>query len=506
MSQDLPTREFRAAMHRVADLLADYLEGVGERPVLPPVAPGEVAARLPAAPPEGSQPLDVLLDDYQRLIEPNVTHWNHPGFLAYFAITGSAPGIVGEALAAGLNNNAMLWRTSPAATELEERVCDWLRQMLGLPAEFHGHINDTASTSTLVALAAARHRAPGLEARTRGLAGRPEVPPLVVYASDQAHSSVDKAAIVLGLGHEQVRHVASDAAFRLDPSALAAAIAADLAAGRRPLAVVATVGTTSTTSVDPVPAIADLCAEHGLWLHVDGAYAGVAALCPELRELMPGLERADSIVVNPHKWLFTPVDCSVLLVRDVANLRGAFALVPEYLRTGETGATNLMDLGFQLGRRFRALKLWLVIRAFGVEGLRERLREHCAMARELADRIVADPAFELAAPVPFSVVCFRARTAPAADGATQGAGHGAIQDAAQGAIQNAAQDALNERLLAAVNAAGPFFLSHTVLDGRYTLHAAIGNLRTTRRHLDDLWQLLRRLAAELAPAAGAVAR
>ena len=501
MSQDLPTAEFRAAMHRVADVLADYLEGVGERPVLPPVAPGEVAALLPGAPPEGPQPLGVLLDDYQRLIEPNVTHWNHPGFLAYFAITGSAPGIVAEALAAGLNVNAMLWRTSPAATELEERVCDWLRQMMGLPPEFRGHINDTASTSTLVALAAARHRAPGLDARSRGLAGRPEVPALVVYASDQAHSSVDKAAIVLGLGHEQVRRVASDGEFRMRPDALAAAIASDLAAGRRPLAVVATVGTTSTTSVDPVPAIADLCAEHGLWLHVDAAYAGAAALCPELRALMPGLERADSIGVNPHKWLFTPVDCSVLMVRDVANLRAAFALVPEYLRTDEAGVTNLMDLGFQLGRRFRALKLWMVIRAFGVSGLRKRLREHCAMARELAARIAADPAFELAAPVPFSVVCFRARTAPAAAGTgTRQPGETRETPPTAEAAGNdgAAQDRLNERLLARVNAAGPFFLSHTVLDGRYTLHAAIGNLRTTRRHLDELWQLLLASAAELA--------
>jgi aromatic-L-amino-acid decarboxylase len=474
-------------MHRVADMIADYLEGVGERAVLPGVEPGEVAARLPASPPDRPRPLDELLDDYQRLIEPNVTHWNHPGFLAYFAITGSAPGILGEALAAGLNVNAMLWRTGPAPTELEERVCDWLRQMLGLPPEFQGHINDTASTGTLVALAAARHRAPGLEARTRGLAGRPEVPPLTLYTSDQAHSSVDKAAIVLGFGHEQVRRVPSDAAFRLRPDALAAAIAADRAAGRRPLAVVATVGTTSSTSVDPVPEIADICAEHGLWLHVDASYAGAAALCPELRARMPGLERADSIVVNPHKWLFTPVDCSVLLVRDLANLKAAFSLVPEYLRTADAAATNLMDLGFQLGRRFRALKLWLVIRAFGVEGLRERLREHCAMARELAARIEADSAFELAAPVPFSVVCFRLRVPGALDAPADGA----------------AQDGANARLLAAVNEAGPFFLSHTVLDGRYTLRVAIGNLRTTRQHLDALWQLLRQRAAELAPDAAA---
>lgn len=481
MSQDIPIPEFRAAMHRVADLLADYLEGVGDGPVLPNVTPGAVAARLPAAPPEGPEPLADLLDDYQRLIEPNVTHWNHPGFLAYFAITGSAPGIVGEALAAGLNVNAMLWRTSPASTELEERVCDWFRQMIGLPEVFRGHINDTASTSTLVALTAARHHVPGLESRTRGLAGRPEVQALVLYASDQAHSSVDKAAIVLGLGQEQMRRVASDASFRLSMPALTAAIAADRAAGRRPFAVVATAGTTSSTSIDPLPEIAELCAREGLWLHLDASYAGAAAICPELRAAMPAMERADSIVINPHKWLFTPVDCSILLVRDPANLRAAFSLVPEYLRTDEAQATNLMDLGFQLGRRFRALKLWLVIRAFGVEGLRARLREHCAMARDLALRIEGDPAFEVAAPVPFSVVCFRLR-APGAPGDADGV----------------AQDRLNERLLAAVNAAGPFFLSHTVLGGRYTLRVAIGNLRTTRRHLDELWRLVRRCAAELA--------
>lgn len=473
-------------MHRVADLVADYLEKVGSLPVLPGVAPGEVAARLPASAPSSPEPLAALLDDYERLIEPNVTHWNHPGFLAYFAITGSGPGILGEALAAGLNVNAMLWRSSPAATELEERVCDWLRQMLDLPAAFRGHINDTASTSSLVALAAARHRLPGLAIRTRGLAGRPEMPALTLYVSDQAHSSIDKAAIVLGLGQDAVRRIETDADFRMSVPALAAAVASDRQAGRLPLAVVATAGSTSTTSVDPIAELAGLCAAQGIWLHVDAAYAGSAAICPELRALMAGIEHADSIVVNPHKWLFTPVDCSLLLVRDPANLRAAFSLVPEYLRTDEADVTNLMDLGFQLGRRFRALKLWMVIRAFGVEGLRERIRDHCAMARELASRIAADPGFELAAPVPFSTVCFRALPA---DG---------------GRREPAAQDGLNERLLAAVNAAGPFFLSHTVLRGRYTLRVAIGNLRTTRRHLDDLWELLRESAAALrAPAAAA---
>lgn len=478
MPGDLPIDELRRALHRAADLVADYLASVGDYPVLPRVAPGDVARALPAAPPESPEPLDAILDDYRALIEPNVTHWNHPGFLAYFAITGSAPGIVGELLAAGLNVNAMLWRTSPAATELEERVCDWLRGMMGLPEGFAGHINDTASISSLIGLAAARHHLP-LDVRGKGLAGRAEVPPLVLYASDQAHSSIDKGAILLGIGAENVRRVESDRDFRLSVPGLADAIRADRAAGRLPFAVVATVGTTSTTSVDPVPEIADLCQGEGLWLHVDAAYAGSAAICPELRALMPGIERADSLVVNPHKWLFTPVDCSVLFVRDPALLQSAFSLVPEYLRTEEPGVTNLMDLGVQLGRRFRALKLWMVIRAFGVEGLRDRIREHVSMARWLAGVIAATPGFELAAPAPFSTVCFRALPA--------GSDHGSDADA----------DRLNERLLAAVNAEGPFLLSHTVLRGRYVLRVAIGNLRTERCHIEALWDLVRRRAAEL---------
>ncbi|HZF13243.1 MAG TPA: pyridoxal-dependent decarboxylase [Thermoanaerobaculia bacterium] len=475
MPGDLPPDEFRRAMHRVADLVADYLEQVGDYPVLPRIAPGDVAAALPAAPPLEAEPLDRVLDDYQRLIEPNVTHWNHPGFLAYFAITGSGPGILGEALAAGLNVNAMLWRTGPAPTELEERTCDWLRQMMDLPEGFSGHINDTASISSLLALAVARHRLPGVDVRGKGLAGRPEVPPLTVYASDQAHSSIDKGAILLGIGHENVRRIESDAAFRMSVPALAAAIARDRAAGRLPMAVVATAGTTSTTSVDPLPEIADLCEQEGLFLHVDAAYAGSAAICPEHRALMAGMERADSIVVNPHKWMFTPVDCSVLFVRDPALLRSAFSLVPEYLRTDEAGVTNLMDLGIQLGRRFRSLKLWMVIRTFGVEGLRERIREHCALARWLAGAIEAAAGFEVAAPVPFSVVCFRAKVEGGAE----------------------AEDRFNERLLAAINAAGPFFLSHTVLQGRYTLRVAIGNLRTTRADVEELWDLVRGSAARL---------
>jgi aromatic-L-amino-acid decarboxylase len=477
MPRDLPSDEIRKALHRAADRIADYLDSVETYPVVPRIQPGDVARELPAAPPALPEGMDAILDDYERIIEPNMTHWNHPGFLAYFGITGSGPGIVAEALAAALNNNAMLWRSGPAATELEGRVCDWLRQMMDLPEDFRGHINDTASTSSLVALAAARHSLPGLDVRVRGLAGRPDAPPLVVYASDQAHSSIDKAAIVLGVGQENVRRIESDAEYRMSFPALAGAITADRAAGKLPMAVVATVGSTSTTSIDPVEEIADLCAREKIWLHVDAAYAGSAAICPELRALMPGIERADSLVTNPHKWLFTPVDCSVLYVRDPALLRDAFSLIPEYLRTDEPGVTNLMDLGFQLGRRFRSLKLWMVIRAYGVEGLRERIRDHCALARDLAARIAAEPGFELSAPVPFSAVCFRAL--PVGD------------------AEPAAVDRFNERLLARINAAGPFFLSQTGLRGRYTLRVAIGNIRTGGGHIDALWDLLREQALSM---------
>ncbi|MEM7481343.1 MAG: pyridoxal-dependent decarboxylase [Acidobacteriota bacterium] len=471
---DLDPEELRAALHRAADHIADYLSGgVESSPVLAQVEPGDLTAALPSRPPEQGEGMDALLDDYRCRIEPAVTHWNHPGFHAYFAISGSGPGVVAEALSAALNVNAMLWRSGPAATELEVLTCDWLRQMMGLPETFRGHINDTASSSTLVALAAARESLDA-DIRRRGAAGRDDLAPLVVYTSDQAHSSIDKAAIVLGLGTEGVRRIPSDAAFRMDPGLLAEAVAADRAAGRTPMAVVATTGTTSTSSIDPLPEIVETCRREQLWLHVDAAYGGAAAIVPELRPAFAGMEHGDSLVVNPHKWLFVPVDCSVLFVRDEDLLKRAFSLVPEYLKSDDGADTNLMDLGFQLGRRFRALKLWMVIRAFGVEGLARRIRHHCELARELAAEIEAAPGYELAAPVPLALVCFRAT----ADDLVE-------------------QDRLNERLMAELNATGRFFLSHTRLDGRFTLRVAIGNIRTERRHLADLWQTIQQTSGAL---------
>jgi aromatic-L-amino-acid/L-tryptophan decarboxylase len=477
-SGDVDVEEFRRIAHQTADWIADYLRDVERYPVLARVTPGHVRRSLPSSPPAIGEALEHVIDDVDRLILPATTHWNSPGFLAYFASTGSAPGIVAEMLAAALNVNAMLWRTAPAATELEVVVLDWLRQMVGLPEPLFGVINDTASSSTLYALAAARD---ALQAgiHEKGMAGRDDLPRLRVYASAEAHSSVDKAAIVLGLGTAGICHVATDTDLRMDADALRRALDQDLASGIKPCAVIATVGTTSTAAIDPVPAIADVCAELGLWLHVDAAYAGAAAVAPEFRWIFDGVERADSIVVNPHKWLFTPIDCSVLWTRRDDALRNAFTVVPEYLRTAESAnpdAVDLMDYGVSLGRRFRALKLWFVIRAFGTSGLADRVREHCRLATELAGWVRQSSGFELLAPVSLGVVCLRAHP------------HG-IDDEQR-------LDTLNENVLARINDEGHFFLSHTRVHGRYAMRVAFGNLRTREAHVRALCEAL---SASLAP-------
>jgi aromatic-L-amino-acid decarboxylase len=466
----------------VADLIADYLEGVEEFGVFPAVEPGTIAPLFPATPPELPASIDAILADYQALVVPNATHWQHPGFLAYFATTASGPGILGEMLTAALGQNPMLWRTSPIGTELEGVVVGWLRQGLGLPPAFDGLLTDTASTSTLIALAAAREAA-GLDAAAQGLAGRVDLAAGVrVYASAEAHSSVEKACMTLGLGRASLRRIAVNERYEMEPAALAAVVAEDRAAGRVPIAAVATIGTTSSTSVDPVAAIAEITERERLWLHVDAAYAGPVALLPERRAPFAGWERADSIVVNPHKWLFTPLDASLLLTRRMDQLRAAFSLQPEYLRTLDrvSPVRDYNEYQPQLGRRFRALKLWILIRSFGLEGLRSRIAEHLALAAGLRGWIAADPDWELLAPTPFSTVCFRYHPA---------------------GIGESTLDEVNAAVMDAVNRTGEVFLSHTRLSGRFTIRLSIGNLRTEERHVARAWALLRREAERLAVAA-----
>jgi aromatic-L-amino-acid/L-tryptophan decarboxylase len=474
-SGDVPSEEFRAEAHRLVDWIARYLSEAERYPVLARTRPGEVKAALPGAPPREGERLADILADVERVIVPGLTHWNHPGFFAYFANSSPGPAILAETLSAAFNQNAMLWKTSPAATELELCTLDWLRQMLGLPAGQFGVIHDTASTSTLVALAAAREAVPGLEARRRGLVGQAR---LRMYASDQAHSSVEKAGIVLGIGQDGLRKIPSDGAFRMDVAALERAVHEDRAAGWTPFALTATVGTTSTTSIDPVRALSAVCRREGLWLHVDAAYAGSAAVVPELRFVLDGCEEADSLVVNPHKWLFVPLDLSVLYTRRPDTLRAAFSLVPEYLSTAEAAdAPSFMDYGVSLGRRFRALKLWMVIRAFGQAGLAARVREHVRLARLFRSRVEADPSFEVCAEAPLSVVCFRARFPGRAAEET---------------------NRLNAALMETVNAGGEAYLSHTQLHGRTVLRLAVGNLRTEERHVERAWQLIQEAASGLA--------
>jgi aromatic-L-amino-acid decarboxylase len=456
--------DFRRYGHEVVDWIADYMAHIRDYRVLPETEPGELINRLPSSAPETGEPMEKVLEDFRQLIVPAVTHWNHPRFFAYFAITGSGPGILAEMLTAALNVNGMLWKSCPAATELEEVVLGWLRQWLGLPDDFFGIIYDTASVSSLHAIAAAREMADP-ESRLRGVGW-----PLTLYTSEQAHSSIEKGAITLGIGQRNVRKIAVDAEFRMRPDALEEAIIKDQAEGKKPFCIVATVGTTSTTSIDPVPAIADVAQRHRLWLHVDAAYGGAAAAAPEYRHVLSGADRADSLVVNPHKWLFTPIDLSAFYTRRPEILRHAFSLVPEYLRTAEDSrACNYMDYGVQLGRRFRSLKLWFVMRYFGRHGVAATIRSHIQWAQEFAGWVRSDPSFEVVAPTPFSLVCFR--------------------------YQGSDED--NRRLLESINTAGRAFLSHTVLHGHFVLRLAIGNLGTTKEDLEQVWEALRTEAGRL---------
>jgi aromatic-L-amino-acid decarboxylase len=450
--------DFEKAAHQAVDWVATYLRGTRRYPVVPKVKAGELVDALPRSGPEQGESFEAILRDFDDKIIPAVTHWNHPGFLAYFACTGSTPAILGEMLAAALNTNGLHWDTSPALVELEQVALGWLGEWMGVPAEWFGIIYDTASVSSFHAICAAREMGDP-HGRLNGSTGN-----LVLYTSDQSHSSIEKGAIAAGIGQRNVRKIPVDAEFRMSPQALATTIEQDRAAGKKPFCVVATVGTTSSTSVDPVAEIAKITEKHGMWLHVDAAYAGAAAILPECRPILAGLEHAHSLVMNPHKWLFTNIDLSAFYTRRPDILRRAFSLVPEYLRASEDPrAIHLMDYGVPLGHRFRGLKLWFILRYFGRERLQQILRVHMEWARRIAREIGSDPRFEVVAPVPFSVVCFRYK--------------GSDDD--------------NRRILERVNASGKFFISHTALGGRYVLRLAIGNLATTWEDVRGAWEMIR---------------
>ena len=461
---DIPPESFREHLHQLADWIADYRENIEQLSVAPNEGPGVIAKKLSSQPPETGEPIEQILADVDRVIVPGMVHWGHPQFMGYFGSTTTAPGILSEMISAAFNVNAMTWRTSPAATELETLVLEWLQQWLDLPNEFGGVVYDTASVGIMHALAVAREEAAG-RVRAEGLAGRDDIARLRIYTSDQTHSSVEKAAIALGLGEKNVIRVASDSDFRLNISALAEAIESDKRKGFKALAVVASVGTTSTASVDPVREIAALCRKEKIFLHIDAAYGGGLALLPECNWVKDGWNEADSLVINPHKMLFVPFDFSVLYMRDIGRLRRVFTLVPEYLR-GDTGSAdiNYMDYGVQLGRRFRAIKAWMVWRTFGRAGMAARIREHLRLAHLFADWVREDACFELSAPVVMGVVCFRLRESA---------------------------DEANSIVVEKINASGKAYLTQTKLHGRTCIRLGLGNILTTEQHLRNVWQLTR---------------
>lgn len=460
--------EFREQAERHVDWVVDYFQTIRERPVLPAVKPGEITARLETAAPEVGESLEQIFAGFQKDVLPGLTLWNHPRFFGYYPNSSPPPCILADFLTSVLNVNPMLWKTSPAATELEILTLGWLREWLGLPENWFGITYDTASTAVMHALLAAREWVDP-SCRVEGMRGG-----MAVYVSEHTHSSAEKAALVLGFGQRNVRKIPVDAQFRMRPELLEQAIESDRAAGLRPCCIVASVGSTSTSAIEPIPAIADVAERHRVWLHVDGAYAASAAILPEMRHIIGGAERAQSFVINPHKWLYVSVDCSVLYIQHPEALRRAAQLNPEYLRTAEDEqAVNFMEYGMQLGRRFRGLKLWYVLRYYGRQGIQAMLRESIRLAQVMKSLVESDANFEVAAPVPLSLVCFRHKGG----------------------------NELNRRLLDEINGTGKAFLSHTVLDGKYTLRCAVGNFQTTEQDIRETWELVTSSAARLAETA-----
>ena len=470
---DMPSEEFRKNGYKLVDWIADYLTNIENYPPLSQVNPGDILKRIPQTPPAKGEEIESVLNDVDKILMDGITHWNHPGFMAYFNSTSSGPGILAELLSAGLGVNGMLWKTSPAFTELEKSMINWFRQMVGLPKNYWGIIYDTASTSSMHAIASAREQL-NLGIREKGMTGRSDVPKLILYCSEQAHNSIDKGALTLGIGLDGIRKIPVNDKFEMIPKKLDEAIKEDIAKGLKPFCVVATVGTTSTTSVDPVEDIADIAEKYNLWLHIDSAYAGVTAMIPEMKWITKGWDRADSLVINPHKWMFTPMDLSVYFTRKPDILKRAFSLSAEYLKTNQDNEVdNLMDYGIQLGRRFRSLKLWFIIRYFGVDGLAERIKNHIKLAQEFKDWIESEKDFDLMAPTPFSTVCFRFNP---------------------GNLSEDKLNKVNEDLLEKINQSEKLFLSHTKLNGKFVIRLTIGSIRHERRHIVQAWEIIKSIA------------
>ena len=466
---------FRRFGYQLIDWVADYLQEAERYPVLSPLSPGEVRNRLPTGPPLSGEPMEAILKDFQEIILPGITHWNHPRFFAYFPANNSAPSILGEILSAGLGVNSMVWQSSPAATELEEVVLDWLRQMVDLPQEFRGVIQDTASTATLCALLCAREKLAQFQVNREGFSDWSGKKALRVYTSSEAHSSVEKGVKIAGLGSQNLVTIAVDKAYAMDPGDLERKIRADREQGLTPCCVVATVGTTSSTALDPLRPIGEIAQRYGLWLHVDAALAGSAAILPEMRWILDGIESADSLVFNPHKWLFTNFDCSAFFCRHPETLTATFAIHPEYLKTDrDQEVTNFRDWGIQLGRRFRALKLWFVLRTYGVEGLRQKLRDHLTLAQEFKGWVEESPDFETLAPIPLNTICFRFQP---------GKRSGRTLSAEK-------LDGLNKDLLDEVNRSGKIFITSTRLSRTFCLRLCIGQTQTRREHVLQAWDAL----------------
>ena len=472
-------KSFRDHGHELIDWVADYMESVEKYPVMSRAKPGGISARLPNKPPNKGERMEAILKDFEEILMPGVTHWQHPGFFAYFPANTSGPSILAELITSTLGINAMVWQTSPAATELEERVMAWLRLMLQLPEEFRGVIQDTASTATICALICARETATGFGINEKGFSSWPDKKALRVYTSEEAHSSIEKGAKIAGFGAENVVRVAVDSKFAMDPGALEEAILRDESTGYKPCCVCATVGTTSSTALDPLQEIGEIARRKGLWFHIDAALAGSAAILPEKRSILDGVESADSFVFNPHKWLFTNFDCSAFFVKDVKTLIRVFSIDPEYLKTGrDSEVVNFRDWGIQLGRRFRALKLWFVIRFYGVEGLRDRLRAHLALAQDFRSWVDEDPDFELLAPVKVNTICFRFRPFDRELGEKE-------------------LDDLNKRIMDEVNAEGNIYMTHTRLRDRFALRVSIGQTYTQEHHVENAWRIITRKAASM---------